>query len=93
MNYTADQVYGALLDAGADAQNDYSGRGMYGERCPSFECDELSDAFKVFVNLAAQDENMAFALASGARTDSMGMGMVVYWPRITYPKEVPTEAA
>jgi hypothetical protein len=91
MRYTAEQVEDALNEV-VDA-NDYSGRGMYGERCPSFNADTESEAFSAFVRLAEDNPEMAAYLAKTARTDSMGRGMVIYWPSITYPKTEGAEAA
>lgn len=85
MKYTAQQVETALESVSAEFR-DYSGRGMYGDRCPSFDVEDEAEAFSVFVRLAVEDEEMAAYLARTARTDSMGRGMVVYWPSITYEK-------
>ena len=85
--YTAEQVYDALTDTSANAQDDYSGRSMYGALCPSFTVEAINEAFSVFVELAENDPEMAMGLAKGARSDSMGHGMVIYWPNITYPKQ------
>ena len=56
---------------------EYSGRGMYGKYCASVYCD---DGYEV-IELAAQ------AGVTGARTDSMGRGYVVYWPSIPIKDE------
>jgi hypothetical protein len=84
--FTAEQVAEQLEDAGADVR-EYSGRGMYGEECPAFECSTMAEAFQVFVDIAENDPVMAHELARAVKTDSMGMGMIVYFPRITYAKK------
>lgn len=91
--FTVDQVVEALEDAGADIHERYSGRGMYGAECPGIEADRESELFAVFVELALSNEEMARELARSARTDSMGRGLICYWPHIKYPKDLDEEAA
>lgn len=79
----------------------YSGRGMYGKYCPAIEFESTSDAFMFFAAAgqytAEQQEydepevdwDFADRLASGASTDSMGMGIVVYFSRWELDGELP----
>ncbi|MEK7414226.1 MAG: hypothetical protein AAB263_13005 [Planctomycetota bacterium] len=51
---------------------DYSGRGMFGAQCLGIVCDDPEDV-------------IAEVGVKGARTDSMGKSVIVYWPSITAP--------
>lgn len=59
-------------DTGSDLRSDYSGRGMFGALCYGID---------------GQDE-VEILMAVGAaglprpKIDSMGMGVIVYWPQI-----------
>ena len=70
-----------LQGLGCDADY-YSGRGMYGKRCVSVSLDGGADLW-----------NLAIALGEQARevgpptTDSLGMGIVAYWPHMKWPGE------
>jgi hypothetical protein len=59
----------------------YSGRGMYGRACWAIVTD-LSER-EAFADLAEECEDAAevSALLRGARTDDMGRGIVIYWPK------------
>jgi hypothetical protein len=65
---------------------DYSGRGMYGSQC--FGIETSLNRFEVGVELAlalaAADggdmSDLARELATDARTDSMGLGTIIYFP-------------
>jgi len=95
MKFTVEQVEAALrdADAGTEFYERYSGRGMYGVECPGVEADSVTHLFAMFVNLAVENEEMARELARGARMDSMGTGVICYWPSVRYPKSVDDEAA
>lgn len=77
------------LDA-ADANWDYestiraySGRGMYGAECAAIVLDDSRDVFAFFVGLAIEaGEELALEMARKVRQDSMGLGTVLYWPRL-----------
>ena len=61
-------------EVGGEYDRDYSGRGMYGETCASIRCERGADK-RIIEKAAAQG-------IEGARVDSLGMGLVVYWPRL-----------
>lgn len=65
LNEVADIVGGEIRD-------DYSGRGMYGQRCYGIECEEPLVCI----------EQAAMQGISGANYDQMGLQYIVYWPRI-----------
>lgn len=50
----------------------YSGRGMYGERCVGVSLDYLGQADGLPL--------------SGSRTDSLGLGIILYWPSAKWPE-------
>lgn len=95
MKIKRDLVYTALLDAnlvegedGIEIRGNYVGRGMYGKACFGVEFDVESHSYLLLVALAfamaaADEENgeeNARALAENAATDSMGTGMILYFP-------------
>lgn len=65
----------AIREMGHDPRS-YSGRGMGGARCVAVDLDNLRDLWRL-----AQ----AIPEAPAPETDSMGMGIVAYWPRIAWP--------
>jgi len=62
----------------------YSGRGMYGRQCLGITFDSMSDAFR-FALTVGGDNDLSLALSS-PRFDSMGLGIVVYWPSVEAPE-------
>ena len=61
-------------DAGGELYRGYSGRGMYGETCIGI----TGDATNIIEQAGAQG-------IKGAKTDSMGLSDIVYWPN--YPDD------
>jgi len=57
---------------GWDFRDDYSGRGMFGASCVGIDGDYATPII----------EAAAAAGITGARQDSMGKGVIVYWPSI-----------
>ena len=55
-----------------EIRSDYSGRGMYGQRCYGIEC---ADPIPCIEHAAMQG-------ITGANYDQMGLDYIVYWPRI-----------
>ena len=53
----------------AELRTDYSGRGMFGEQTGAVVADDSSDIFIAMGELGIKDSK---------RTDSMGLGVVVY---------------
>ena len=64
---------------GADVYEEYSGRAMYGRKCIGISCER---------------DNYLYVIATvglrGAKTDSMGRDMIVYWPHLTGDEEIET---
>jgi len=84
---TGEEVMHALEAAEAEARDDYSGRCMYGAKCPAFECETDSAMVRTFLRVAAENPELAAELARDMKTDSMGRGMVVYFPSIRFEAE------
>lgn len=76
MKLTNEDAYDVIRIAadrcGGDLRDDYSGRGMFGERCVGIVCDNPDEAI----------EEAASQGLKGARTDSMGRQAIVYWPSV-----------
>lgn len=72
------------LETQGHTTRQYSGRGMYGQQCLSVSIDTMSDAFGVMAMLGAASEGQSVPMP---RTDSMGKGLVMYWPGIEYTAE------
>lgn len=71
---TAQELIDALQSAGYEWR-EYSGRGMMGARCVGVELDNERDIWKLSRDLIDYD-------IRSPRIDSMGLGIIVYWPRI-----------
>ena len=65
----------------------YSGRGMYNETCLAI-CGDNINLADIFYTIGRMDEEEKICPheLGGMRSDSMGLGMVYYWPRIPYKK-------
>lgn len=81
-------------NAGFDPQS-YSGRGMYGRKCLSFNldrdenlCDAILDLAEAMNSHVQDNPDVEFEDAiqefKGVKTDSMGLGEVVYFPNIEW---------
>lgn len=74
----------AGIDIDDDLRRDYSGRGMYGDKCFGIVCgDREYGAF--LVELAGDDPELARELADSVKTDSMGTRAIYYWPHYRLP--------
>jgi hypothetical protein len=87
------------LNGDGEARGDgYSGKGMYGKTCAAITFDDMTSVFMFFTRLGAESDEYAanypgseweaalrvMELAGAARTDSMGRGIVVYFPGWTF---------
>lgn len=78
MKVTPDDIAGLELIADAvdgRVHRHYSGRGMYGKCCVGIVADDAIDV----IERAAQNGYR------GAAQDSMGKGVIVYWPKMEDP--------
>ena len=86
----------ALEDLGYETRS-YSGRGMYGKSCLGFvvENGDLSKGWVAnLIEWAAEHPDEGFIIAgdvAGYRTDSMGLGQIIYFPQVPYISEVVEE--
>ncbi len=67
----------------------YSGRGMYGDTCVGVVLGDYANAWTLA--LAIADVNNGDADLFGLpepRTDSMGLGTILYWPGLKWPAGV-----
>jgi len=74
------KIKAAALNHTGRYYNNYSGRGMFGKLCVSIYC-EVHEALDIISEVGIK----------GAKTDSMGLGSVVYWPSIQ--EDVPVQAS
>lgn len=86
---SVDQAIELLEDAG-ESPRSYSGRGMYGARCVAIEPDRgdlMALGIEVAREAAGRDADLEAVADAfrGARIDSMGRGIVVYWPSLAWP--------
>lgn len=65
------------IETGAELITEYSGRGMYGEICMGIVLDRMSNDEEQEVI-----ERIFELGLKGFRTDSMGLGVIYYWPNI-----------
>lgn len=76
-------------DGDASIREEYSGRGMYNRTCFGVTFNRESDSYKFLVSLAlilakeGEDDQAPYVLAAAATTDSMGTGMILYFPGFT----------
>lgn len=84
-------VLTVLQTLGIEARS-YSGRGMYGKACVGVDC-ARGDSHAVVANIVIglmslkdADEEAAehFTLDGAVATDSMGLGSIVYFPRLPW---------
>ena len=71
-----------IEDADLELRRSYSGRGMSGRSCVGFVTDESVMAALSSIIACCDNIEQASDLVSAARTDNMGRGTIVYWPRI-----------
>lgn len=63
----------------------YSGRGMYGKHCLGLVFNDLGDLIGTILGIAESDSALAYILAAGVCTDSMGYSQIAYFPSIGSP--------
>ena len=71
-----------------DIDTNYSGRGMYGDTCLGIRLERATDMIDLGVAIgecladgAIRDE-VVMALRDRAESDSLGLGTIIYWPRV-----------
>lgn len=69
---------------------DYSGRGMYGKRCVCYLPEEdYYSPFELGLAVADRCEDYGLCISEipSPSSDSMGHGIVLYWPAVEWPSE------
>jgi hypothetical protein len=74
----AQKLIDALQNAGYKPRS-YSGRGMFGKTCVGVSLDSESDLWYMTRELIDIDGLHA------PHTDSLGLGIIAYWPRVAWP--------
>jgi len=69
------EIIEELADNFGKFRKDYSGRGMYGETCVGIVTGDPTGCI----------EEAEARGVRGAVTDSMGLSIIVYWPKVKYP--------
>ncbi len=79
-----------------DYMDDYSGRGMYGDTCPSLVYGSQKEAINDMLNLLMLDDpgdenyeerQAIYEVLTRHEMDSMGRGVVLYFPALKVKKE------
>ena len=92
----AEQVISAIENAGYEARS-YSGRGMYGKTCLGVTLGPgqsvLEFAFDVLQETRPEEVSEVIDILRRPRQDSMGLGMILYWPDVPWPHAPQTQTA
>lgn len=83
MDLSNETFEAAAQSAGVEVYDDYSGRGMFGARCTGVT-GSRAEVQRFYIEVATRDAEMAKALGDRERTDSLGMGMIAYWPGVVF---------
>ena len=108
---TETELFDLMYDIGVDSaedddgygnvptvRTDYSGRGMYGDRCVGIVCDNpariMFDLGMALGERIANEEGVRwYEIAQAfkhARTDSMGLSSIVYFESLSFDNEAAT---
>lgn len=73
---------------------DYSGRYMYGDKCPAIKSeDNVAKLLSNIINSVLDEEfdddekDILREMFDNVRTDSLGLGIVIYFPKFIYQEE------
>jgi hypothetical protein len=83
-----DTIQDLISDIDGAELRSYSGRGMYGKQCLGIDMDSMADAFRFA--LMVEDEDLTVALSNPC-FDSMGLGIIVYFPNVEAPEGIDDE--
>jgi hypothetical protein len=91
---TKEEKVKSLIDALIDSDftpKSYSGRGMYGKTCVSVsgggDDSERPSAWNIARELFNEHYDGEFDNLPEPKQDSMGLGIVLYWPSYEWPKD------
>lgn len=85
MQIDSETFYEAISQADLERDSvttSYSGRGMFGEECVGVVADNMSEVFLFMAAFGSIGDDWDL-LATKARTDDMGKGVIVYFPGVT----------
>lgn len=74
-----DTITDAAYEADVELRS-YSGRAMFGSQCVGVSADSESGAALFLVLVSKSDSDLAESLAKNLRTDSLGSGIIAYFP-------------
>lgn len=81
---TADQMYRitslAELPYDQSVTSTYSGRGMYGDKCVGWDVESVDDVLRLGAAITTVMGDDAPDMIYAACRDSMGRGMIIYFP-------------
>lgn len=88
---SAERLTELFEEAGYEVRR-YSGRFMYGDECPGVDLETIGEAFAAVAevtaaaatNEEADETDDVINAVRQAKTDSMGRGIVLYFPYIVY---------
>ena len=90
----AEQFCNFAIDSDVTFSNDYSGRGMFGQKCIAFHCrlrDFIGDLLNyIYYNTDESNRHLlpeVFDMLNNATEDSLGMGGITYFPSYTCDDE------
>ena len=81
---TAKELIYHLNNADATPRK-YSGRGMYGKYCVGCTAKDAASAF--LLGMGVGMNAIDFQDLDGVCCDSMGMGVILYWPKMVWPAD------
>lgn len=74
------ELIDALYEANCDPRS-YSGRGMYGDQCVGVALGDTRQVWDIAQTFARAELNVPAPL-----TDSLGRGIIAYWPSVKWPE-------
>lgn len=77
----------SLIEATGYHAQSYSGRYMYGDQCVGVSCGNVFTLIADLLDSVYQDEiNDLIGTIRNAKSNSLGLNMIVYFPQIKYPE-------
>ena len=84
MNEFAEDLIDSLeINCDGEVLKYYSGRAMYGKRCVAITAENHRELCETLMRLARDEDLMDYGDDLIPDVDSMGLGLVAYWPLAT----------
>jgi hypothetical protein len=77
-----------IIDATNHDARSYSGRGMFGKQCVGVTVDDGVFEWIAGAIEECEDVEEAAWLVRMVKTDDMGRGKILYWPRLDWPADL-----